>query len=125
MWELTKSFRFEAAHALAGTTLGDAGAEVHGHSYRADVTIAGTPDPATGMIVDTGVLEHRIADVQRALDHKFLNRVDGLGVPTLENLARYIFERLGGGSGKPVRVTVARESCNEACSYYGPEPRRS
>jgi 6-pyruvoyltetrahydropterin/6-carboxytetrahydropterin synthase len=119
MWELTKSFRFEAAHALAGTTLGDAGAEVHGHSYRAEVSISGVPDPATGMIVDTGLLERRIADAQRALDHKFLNRVDDLGVPTLENLARFIWDRVG-GAGKLVRVTVSRESCNEACSYFGP-----
>jgi 6-pyruvoyltetrahydropterin/6-carboxytetrahydropterin synthase len=120
MWELTKSFRFEAAHALAGTTLGDAGAEVHGHSYRADVTIAGVPDPATGMIVDTGLLERNIEGVRRALDHKFLNRVESLGVPTLENLARYIWDRLGGSASKLARVTVARESCNEACSYHGP-----
>ena len=117
---MTKSFRFEAAHALAGTTLGDAGAEVHGHSYRADVTIAGVPDPATRMILDTGLLERNIAEVQRALDHKFLNRVECLGVPTLENLARYIWDRFGGPDAKLARVTVARESCNEACSYYGP-----
>ena len=65
MWELTKSFRFEAAHALTGTTLGEAGAEVHGHSYRAEVTISGAPDPTTGMIVDVGVLEHRLAEMQK------------------------------------------------------------
>ena len=35
MWELTKSFRFEAAHALPGTTLGPASEEIHGHSFRA------------------------------------------------------------------------------------------
>jgi 6-pyruvoyltetrahydropterin/6-carboxytetrahydropterin synthase len=35
MWELTKSFRFEAAHALPGTTLGSASEEIHGHSFRA------------------------------------------------------------------------------------------
>src|SRR5437763_13023729 len=113
MWELTKSFRFEAAHALAGTTLGEAGTEVHGHSYRADVTLAGAPDPATGMIVDTGLLERSIAEVRDALDHKFLNRVEGLGVPTLENLARHIWDRLGGAGAKLARVTVARESCGE------------
>jgi 6-pyruvoyltetrahydropterin/6-carboxytetrahydropterin synthase len=119
MWELTKSFRFEAAHALAGTTLGNAGAEVHGHSYRAEVTISGAPDPATGMIVDTGLLERRIADAQRALDHKFLNSVDDLGVPTLENLARFIFDRVQ-HAGAVTRVVVHRDSCGESCSYVGP-----
>ena len=49
MWELTKSFYFEAAHALPGTTLGEASQEIHGHSFRAEVAIRGTPDPATGI----------------------------------------------------------------------------
>ena len=49
MWELTKSFRFEAAHALPGTTLGAASEEIHGHSFRAEVSIRGTPDPDTGI----------------------------------------------------------------------------
>ena len=43
MWELTKSFRFEAAHAIAGTTLGSAGEEIHGHSYRARSLSAAFP----------------------------------------------------------------------------------
>jgi 6-pyruvoyltetrahydropterin/6-carboxytetrahydropterin synthase len=124
MWELTKSFRFEAAHVLSGTTLGAAAEEVHGHSYRAEVTLRGVPDSATGMIVDTGLLERQIADLRSALDHRFLNNINSLGQPTLENLARFIWERLQ-GTGDVVRVTVHRDSCNEACSYFGPDPRRS
>ena len=65
MWELTKSFRFEAAHALPGTTLGEASEEIHGHSFRAEVTVRGLPDPATGMLLDLGLLEQRMADVRR------------------------------------------------------------
>ena len=94
MWELTKSFRFEAAHALPGTTLGSASEEIHGHSFRAEVTVRGTPDPATGMVVDLGLLERSMADVQKTLDHKLLNKIEALGAPTLENLARFIWERL-------------------------------
>ena len=123
MWELTKSFRFEAAHTLTGTTLGAAGAEVHGHSFRAEVAIRGTPDPATGMIVDLGLFEQNIADTRRVLDHRLLNRVEGLGVPTLENLARFIFERVQ-HAGRVSRVSVFRESCNESCSYFGADPPR-
>jgi 6-pyruvoyltetrahydropterin/6-carboxytetrahydropterin synthase len=118
MWELTKAFRFEAAHTLSGTTLGAAGVEVHGHSFRAEVAIRGTPDPSTGMIVDLGLFEQSIADTRRALDHKLLNRVEGLGAPTLENLARFIFERVQ-HAGRVSRVTVFRESCQESCSYFG------
>jgi 6-pyruvoyltetrahydropterin/6-carboxytetrahydropterin synthase len=121
MWELTKSFRFEAAHALSGTTLGAAGAEVHGHSYRAEVTIRGAPHPDTGMIVDLGTFEEKLAEVRRALDHKLLNRIEALGAPTLENLARFIFDRVQHAE-RVTRVAVHRDSCNESCAYFGPAP---
>ena len=79
MWELTKSFRFEAAHALPGTTFGAASEEIHGHSFRAEVTVRGTPDPATGMVLDLGLLERSMTDVRKTLDHKLLNKVEALG----------------------------------------------
>jgi 6-pyruvoyltetrahydropterin/6-carboxytetrahydropterin synthase len=120
MWELTKSFRFEAAHSLSGTTFGAASEEIHGHSFRAEVTLRGTPDPATGMLLDLGMLERRLADVQKALDHKLLNRIEALGPPTLENLSRFIYERVQ-HAGEVIRVTVHRDSCNESCTYYGPQ----
>ncbi len=120
MWELTKSFRFEAAHSLPGTTLGEASDEIHGHSFRAEVTIRGTPDPATGMVTDLGVLEQRMAEVQKLLDHKLLNKVEALGAPTLENLTRFIWDRVQ-HAGKVTRVSVHRDSCNESCTYFGPQ----
>jgi 6-pyruvoyltetrahydropterin/6-carboxytetrahydropterin synthase len=120
MWELTKSFRFEAAHALSGTTWGDASEEIHGHSFRAEVTVRGTPDPATGMVMDLGVLERRVSDVQKMLDHRLLNKIEALGVPTLENISRFIWERIQ-NAGQITRVTVHRDSCGESCTYYGPQ----
>lgn len=120
MWELTKSFRFEAAHALAGTTFGEASEEIHGHSFRAEVTIRGMPDPATGMVLDLGLLERSIADVQKKLDHKLLNNVEALGAPTLENLTRFIWDRVQ-DAGEVTRVSVHRDSCGESCTYFGPQ----
>ena len=120
MWELTKSFRFEAAHSLSGTTFGEASEEIHGHSFRTEVTVRGTPDPETGMVLDLGVLERSMAEVQKTLDHKFLNRIEALGPPTLENLSRFIFERVQ-HAGRVMRVSVYRDSCNESCTYYGPQ----
>ena len=120
MWELTKSFRFEAAHALSGTTLNEASEEIHGHSFRTEVTVRGTPDPETGMVLDLGLLEQRMAEVQKALDHKLLNRIVALGQPTLENLSRFIFDRVQ-YAGRVTRVSVHRDSCNESCTYFGPQ----
>ena len=120
MWELTKSFRFEAAHALPGTTLGAASEEIHGHSFRAEVSIRGTPNPDTGMVLDLGLLDAGISDVRKVLDHKLLNKVEALGHPTLENLSRFIWERVQ-HTGQITRVSVHRDSCNESCTYFGPQ----
>lgn len=123
MWELTKSFRFEAAHSLSGTTLGEVSEEIHGHSYRAEVTVGGVPDAETGMIVDLGRLEQRLEQIRRRLDHRLLNKINALGAPTLEHLARFIWDQVEGENeapGRLIRVTVHRDSCGEACTYQRP-----
>lgn len=121
MWELTKSFTFEAAHTLPATTLGEASQEIHGHSFRAEVTVRGTAiDPETGMVVDFGLLTQKLAEIQAMLDHKFLNRIEAIGLPTLENLARFIFERVA-PIGHVIKVSVHRDSCRESCAYFGPQ----
>jgi 6-pyruvoyltetrahydropterin/6-carboxytetrahydropterin synthase len=116
MWEVTKSFYFDAAHTLSGTTLGAIAEEIHGHSFRAEVAVEGQPDPATGMVLDLGKLDEAVRVVRKRLDHKLLNNINALGKPTLENLARYICEELA--SVAPIsRVTIHRDSCGEACTY--------
>jgi 6-pyruvoyltetrahydropterin/6-carboxytetrahydropterin synthase len=119
MWELTKSFRFEAEHTLSGTPLGAASEEIHGHSFRAEVSLRGTPDPLTGMVVDLGLLQRAIEDVRLTLDHKFLNKIEAPGTQTLENLSRFVWERLAHLGG--LTVSIHRDSCNESCTYYGPQ----
>jgi 6-pyruvoyltetrahydropterin/6-carboxytetrahydropterin synthase len=116
MWEVTKSFYFDAAHMLSGTTLGATAEEVHGHSFRAEVAVEGRPDPATGMVLDLGKLDEAVARVRKRLDHKLLNKIEGLGQPTLENLARFICDELA-TVGSIARVTIYRESCGESCTY--------
>ena len=116
MWEVTKSFYFDDAHTLSGTTLGAVAEEIHGHSFRAEVAVAGTPDPATGMVLDLGKLDEAVRVLRKRLDHKLLNNINALGKPTLENLARYICDELA-TVGPISRVTIYRDSCGESCTY--------
>ena len=44
----------------------------------------------------------------------------GLGVPTLENLARYIFERARAALPEVARVKLRRPSYGQTCVYEGP-----
>ena len=55
MFELSKQFRFDAAHTLDRVIDADPSRRIHGHSYRAEVAVRGPADPATGMVVDLGL----------------------------------------------------------------------
>jgi 6-pyruvoyltetrahydropterin/6-carboxytetrahydropterin synthase len=112
MWELTKSFRFEAEHTLSGTTLGAASEEIH-DSFRAEVSLRRTPDPVTGMVVHLGLLQPAVKDVRLTLDHKFLNKIEALCTQTLENLSRFVWERLAHLGGL-TRVSIHRDSATRA-----------
>lgn len=115
-----KDFHFEAAHFLPGAAPGHPNARVHGHSFRARVTVEGRPDALTGYIVHFDDLGAAIADARDALDHRLLNDVDGLPAPTLERIAEWLWNRLANRVPGLAEITVARDSCQEGCVYQGP-----
>src|SRR3984957_10804867 len=46
----------------------------HGHNYTLEVTVAGEPDPVTGMVVDLADLKKILEqEVMRRMDHRHLN----------------------------------------------------
>jgi 6-pyruvoyltetrahydropterin/6-carboxytetrahydropterin synthase len=116
-FELTQSFAFEAAHTLERQHESQASRRIHGHSYRAEVTVRGTPDPATGMVVDLALLRAAIAHARERLDHHFLDDVPGLGPATLENLCRYVHDRVAAEVSGVVCVSVERPSSGDRCTY--------
>jgi 6-pyruvoyltetrahydropterin/6-carboxytetrahydropterin synthase len=70
----------------------------HGHNYTLEVTVAGEPDPVTGMVLDLKELKEILErEVIGRMDHRFLNyEVPELAgkIPTCENIARLIWELL-------------------------------
>ena len=119
MFELSKQFRFDAAHTLDRNIETESSRRIHGHSYRAEVTVRGRPDSVTGMIVDLGILERLMEDARDALDHRFLDEINDLGPATMENLSRWIWGRLHPVVANLFKVSVYRDSSGEACSYWG------
>lgn len=120
MFELSKQFRFEAAHTLDRTVEADASRRIHGHSYRAEVTLRGEPDARTGMIMDLGLLERALESARDGLDHRFLDDVEGLGPATMENLACWIWRRVAPACTGLAVVAVYRDSSGDTCRYFGP-----
>lgn len=121
MYELSKQFRFDAAHTLERSIDTETSRRIHGHSYRAEVTVRGRPDPTTGMIVDLGLLERSMEDARDALDHRFLDEINDLGPATMENLSRWIWNRLSPEVGNLFKISVYRDSSGETCTYWGEE----
>ena len=119
MFEVSKQFRFEAAHTLTRKLEAEASRRIHGHSYRAEIVVRGEADPHTGMVTDFGLLERAAEEARAALDHHFLDDVPGLGPPTMENLSAWIWRQVAPGFRGLARVTVYRDSTGEACSYFG------
>jgi 6-pyruvoyltetrahydropterin/6-carboxytetrahydropterin synthase len=114
-----KEFRFDAAHQLDAGAGGDPRyRRMHGHSYQVEVWLRG-PLNERGWVVDMGDLLRRIEVVRERLDHRFLNEVEGLGIPTMENIARFVWENLG-DLPQLHRVAVKRAQNGEGCEYRGP-----
>lgn len=115
MIEITQEFTFDAAHRL------DAGApenrRIHGHSFYAEVTLRGELDSTTGMLREFGSIKDTLGTIAEELDHRMLNDIPDLGVPTLENITRWIFRKARAAIPEVVRVRVRRPSYGESCSY--------
>ena len=126
---LTRRVSFAAAHRYRIADWSDernaavfgacARPNYHGHSYVCDVTVTGEIDPVTGFIVDLGLLDEVLErEVRARFDHANINLdvpefADGGLMPTGEELARFICQRVQtalGARARVTRVTVAEDS---------------
>jgi 6-pyruvoyltetrahydropterin/6-carboxytetrahydropterin synthase len=121
--QIYKEFSFEAAHALpSAPPARPASSSIHGHSFRVRITVEGEPAPETDAVLPFSDLAEAMAGVRVELDHRFLNEdVEGLGAPTLENLATWIWRRLEARINGLSEVHIWRPACHEGCIYRGPK----
>ena len=119
LFNVWKTFQFDAAHQLDAGPDGDPRyRRMHGHSYQVEVWLRG-PLTERGWVVDMGDLERGIQTARDALDHRLLNDVPDLGIPTMENIARFVWEKLA-HLAQLQRVVVKRVQNGEGCEYLGP-----
>jgi 6-pyruvoyltetrahydropterin/6-carboxytetrahydropterin synthase len=115
MLETFKEFTFEAAHATPPHS------GLHGHSFRVEVFLRGKPDPIYGWSHNLVDVDQVITVLKEKIDHRYLNDVAGLEVPTIENVARWIWEQLRPDL-KGLHRVVVRRGCEgqvEGTSYAG------
>jgi 6-pyruvoyltetrahydropterin/6-carboxytetrahydropterin synthase len=102
----------------------------HGHNYIINVTVAGSPDPETGYVIDLAKLKAIVkSTIVDKCDHKNLNMdvefLDGV-LPSTENLVKAFYDELEepireatGGSGFLYEVELRETERNSAkyCPY--------
>src|SRR6476620_2338893 len=105
---ITRKVELSASHVCRNPALSDeenqrlfglaANPKGHGHNYVVEVSLQGDPDPVTGMVLDLKELKEILnREIVGPYDHRFLNyEVPPFDreVPTTENIARDIWQRL-------------------------------
>jgi 6-pyruvoyltetrahydropterin/6-carboxytetrahydropterin synthase len=116
--ELRKTYQFEAAHLLPRLPESHKCRRLHGHSFQAEVVVAGPCDHTLGWVMDYADISAAFKPFWELLDHSYLNEIPGLENPTSENIAVWIWERL-----KPtlpnLKEVVVAETCTARCVYRG------
>ncbi|MFY9324069.1 MAG: 6-carboxytetrahydropterin synthase QueD [Syntrophomonadaceae bacterium] len=93
-YHLSVSQSFDAAHFLNGYP-GNC-ANIHGHTWKVEVTIIGSKLDSLGMVVDFREVREKLAKVLEQFDHVLINEIapfDRIN-PTSENLAYFIFKQM-------------------------------
>jgi len=124
---LTRRVTFAAAHRYRRPEWSDeknasvfglcARENYHGHSYACEVTVTGDVDPQTGMLIDLAALDRVLeTEVRARFDHSNINLdvpefADGKRLPTGEELARFVCDRVQAALAKVrvVEVSIAED----------------
>jgi 6-pyruvoyltetrahydropterin/6-carboxytetrahydropterin synthase len=131
---LTRRTTFSAAHRLWSPALSEeenfavydkcANPNGHGHNYALEVTVRGTPDSRTGMLMNLTELKAAVNEhVIDWVDHKYLNYdvpwLEG-SIPTTEVLVIKFWERLVKALPEGLLYEVKLyETENNIASYRG------
>lgn len=128
--KITKQFSFEMAHALRNYD--GLCRNIHGHSYKMDITLAGQPlhddnSPKNGMVMDFGDLKKLVnEEVISLLDHALVlnDKTDAQLIdvlkqnyekiitvdfqPTTENLLNFIADKIQSRLPNEVKLSCVR-----------------
>jgi 6-pyruvoyltetrahydropterin/6-carboxytetrahydropterin synthase len=116
--QIWREITFEAAHRLPNVPPTHKCARLHGHSFRAEIHVAGPVGAESGWVMDFADISKVCQPLVEQLDHHYLNEVEGLSNPTSEHIARWLWQRL-----QPVlpglAQVVVQETCTSGCVYKG------
>ena len=115
---LTKDFTFEAAQTLPKVPPGHKCRRMHGHSFKVEVSIEGEVDPHLGWIYDHSCISRAMEPLLEKMDHAYLNDIEGLENPTIENMAAWLWKRLETQCPGLCEIVI-HETPTARCVYRG------
>ena len=116
--DIFKEFTFEAAHRLPHVPAGHKCARLHGHSFRVELHVEGPVDEHQGWVRDFADLSLAMKPVLDCLDHSYLNEIEGLDNPTIENMAAWLWQKLAPLCPGLCEIVV-HETPTARCVYRG------
>ncbi len=121
MYEVGIVGHFEAAHQLHGD-FGPA-CRLHGHTYRVEVVVRGPEIDASGVLLDIGSLQERLATCLAELHYQNLADVPSLRHTntTAETMARFIWQQVTSDWTAPAETTVQVRVWESAAVFGGYE----
>jgi 6-pyruvoyltetrahydropterin/6-carboxytetrahydropterin synthase len=115
---LHKNFEFAAAQALPCFPKGHKCGRLHGHTFHVKVSVSGPVDPQTGLFYDHAVISEKTKPLIEMLDHSYLNDIEGLSNPTIENVCAWFWQKLENQLPGLCEITVY-ETEHASCTYRG------
>lgn len=118
---IAKRFTFDAAHRLDRLPPDHKCHRMHGHTYQVEFILNGEIDPTTGFVVDYADIHAMWEPIFETIDHRVLNDIPGLEVPSTENLAAWMFERIASDKRKQlhgVRLCLAKIRIKESTTTW-------
>jgi 6-pyruvoyltetrahydropterin/6-carboxytetrahydropterin synthase len=116
--EIFKTFTIDAAHHLPDVPAGHKCGRLHGHTFTIEIHACGEVGNKSGWVVDFADIAKAFASIHNRLDHSYLNEIEGLGNPTSENIARWIWAHLKPELPLLSRIMI-KETPNVGCCYEG------
>ena len=116
---LTRKYTFQAARKLTKINPDHICANLHGHTFKITIKIKGPLNKKNDFVIDFFDIDKIFDDsIFKVLDHKYLNKIDGLDSPTTEKLAIWIWGNLIDDLPLLVEVSVF-ENDLYGCTYKG------
>lgn len=115
---IAKRFTFDAAHHLPTVPADHKCHRMHGHTYEVEFVLRG-PVGDNGFVLDYADIAAAWAPIFDKIDHRTLNDIPGLVVPSTEVLVGWLFNELSALAGRPfwdlLLLITVKESSTTWC----------